>query len=265
MAYEYRYRFSIDEEIFTNYGPFWKSTKYIFDTRTNFIAKGRSDGDGDGEEERTIDSERYVFHVSSGKRERGFRLLLRLYVGIRFMDYLMPEEEIHRLIDQLLLFATAAAENRPGQIPVAVDLDVCTVQRDGEAIASTMERSIRPDVLPPLYLYPAISLTMNPRKRPAGYVPVTMFTMFSMYDFVRRFPVIRVDGEQDVAKAAAVMEVCGVCGGKARVGTWIWPLVCGHAYHYHCIVTSLLTVSNSCPTCCHRPVFDESFYINMRY
>lgn len=46
-------------------------------------------------------------------------------LGVRFKDYWMPDEEIKRLIVEV------GSGGRQGRIPVAVDLDVCTVRQAG--------------------------------------------------------------------------------------------------------------------------------------
>ncbi|KAH6799816.1 hypothetical protein C2S52_000280 [Perilla frutescens var. hirtella] len=238
MAFEYRYRFSVEEEIISRYDcSGWYESKFIFETTTNFLVKGRFDVNGGGSVEKKIDWERFELHCSEE--------YLQNFMATRLRDYWMPDHEIQRLINQLLLFAEQiAAGGRRGRVPVAIDVDVCTVQGEGEAIEETADRAMRPEYLPPLYLRPGND-SANRKQPPEGCRANS-----GLVDFLRRkVPAIRVE---DVEEGLHVMEVCGVCGRRPIVGTQISVLRCGHGCHYHCIVRRLEGGDNSCPICLLR-------------
>ncbi|KAH6830707.1 hypothetical protein C2S53_010049 [Perilla frutescens var. hirtella] len=242
MGFEYRYRFSVDEDIISRFGSWYGEDvmKYVFEIRTTFIVKGRFDG---GAAERIIDSEKYEIADFEGGEK-----YLREDMSVRLKDYWMSNDEIQRLLNEAFLFA--AADGRRGMIPVAVDLDVCTVQREGEAIEAVVDRAMRPELLYPIYLCP-VNQHQRPKKRedrPPGYEADDNLMKFLRYEL----PAIRVE---DVEKGLYVIEECGVCGRKPIFGTQISELRCGHAFHNHCIVR-WLEDDNSCPIC-HQQAYHE--------
>lgn len=94
-----------------------------------------------------IDSERYAIDLVKNDYDD----YIEFFMGLRLKDYWMPDDQIHRLIHEFIDFAKQiAAGGRPGMIPAAVELEVCTVQREGEEIGATVERALRPEFLPRL-------------------------------------------------------------------------------------------------------------------
>lgn len=220
MTFEYRYRFSGDKEKIRRHNCRLPVTegivRFAFEMRTNFIVKG-------DDYERIIDSERYA--LPSCREE-----LVRHDMVRRLEHYWMPHQEIQRLINEALLFAKQiAAADGPGLIQTAVDLNVYTVQQEGEAIGATVDRAMRPEYLPPLHLCPAL-----------GFGRLQVDTTFFLPGAA-----VRV---YDVEKALAIMEMCVVCGRKPMVGTEISSLLCGHAFHNHCILRRL-DDEKCCPIC----------------
>ncbi|KAL6571292.1 hypothetical protein OROHE_002935 [Orobanche hederae] len=107
------------------------------------MVKGRGSFDG----ERMIGSERYAIGCC---REE----LLREDMVLRLHRYWMGGDEIEKLIEEAVLFINRiAASGRRGKIPIGVDLNVYTLQQEGEAIEATVDRAMRPEHLPPLYLW----------------------------------------------------------------------------------------------------------------
>ncbi|KAL6571329.1 hypothetical protein OROHE_002972 [Orobanche hederae] len=224
MAFQYRYRFSVDEEIIRlyNFGiPVQRgSVRFAIEVRTNFIVKGRSEAD----HEKIIDSERYA--VESCRED-----YVREDMVSRLKQYWMPDYEIDRLINEVLLFAKRIA--------------ACWKRQEGESIDDTLDRAMRPEYLPPLYLCPVKdSANPNPRQRQD----------VELIDFLEEeLSAIRVN---DVGKGLSVMQACSICGRKPMVGMEISSLRCGHAFHNHCIVRRLK--DDKCCPLCRRPVYDCS-------
>ncbi|KAL6506202.1 hypothetical protein OROGR_024383 [Orobanche gracilis] len=238
MAFEYRYRFSVDEEIIRLYNfripVHGGSVRFAIEVRTNFIVKGRSEADP----EKIIDSERYA--VQSCRED-----YVREDMVLRLKQYWMPDYEIDRLINEALLFAKRiAADGRSGKIPIAVNLNVYTLQQEGEAIDDTLDRAMRPEYLPPLYLCPVQdSANPNPRQRQD----------VELIDFLEELSVVRVN---DVGKGLSMMQACSIGGRKPMVGMEISSLRCGHAFHNHCIVRRL--EDDKCCPLCRPPAYDCS-------
>ncbi|KAL6529734.1 hypothetical protein OROGR_015357 [Orobanche gracilis] len=218
MAFEYRYRFSVDEEIIRLYNfripVHGGSVRFAIEVRTNFIVKGRSEADP----EKIIDSERYA--VQSCRED-----YVREDMVSRLKQYWMPDYEIDRLINEALLFAKRiAADGRSGKIPIAVNLNVYTLQQEGEAIDDTLDRAMRPEQRQDVELI----------------------------DFLEEeLSVVRVN---DVGKGLSMMQACSICGRKPMVGMEISSLRCGHAFHNHCIVRRL--EDDKCCPSCRRPAYD---------
>ncbi|GFP87913.1 hypothetical protein PHJA_000935000 [Phtheirospermum japonicum] len=93
--------------------------------------------------------------------------------------------------------------------PVVVDLDVFTVQREGETFDACMDRAI-------------------------------------MAQKLRHLDRMRVE---DVQEGLALMPVCPICSRGTSIGAQISLLTCQHAFHSHCIIRVLESNKLTCPLC----------------
>ncbi|GFP81407.1 E3 ubiquitin-protein ligase rnf126-b [Phtheirospermum japonicum] len=97
-----------------------------------------------------------------------------------------------------------------------------------------MDRAIRPQNMVPLYLSTCFT-SVEERK------PMTQRLM----SFLWTSPRIRVE---DIDEGLGLMEECGICKGKTKVGAQISVLQCKHAFHSHCVV-GWLEDNRLCPVC----------------
>ncbi|KAL6518631.1 hypothetical protein OROGR_019137 [Orobanche gracilis] len=236
--FEYRYSFCVDEDIIRRYNCRLPVTegivRFAVEIRSNFMVKGRGSFNG----ERMVGSERYAIGCC---REE----LLREDMVLRLQQYWMSDYEIEKLIDKAVLFGNRiAASGRRGKIPIGVNLTVYTLQQEGEAIEATVDRAMRPEHLPPLYLW----LEMTTAEPNFGARVSDQRLEYFVKDMLK-LKSVRV---LDVEEASSVMEICEVCRGKGMVGTEISSLRCGHAFHSHCIVRRLLE-DKCCPICHCQP------------
>ncbi|KAL8032857.1 hypothetical protein ABFX02_13G124100 [Erythranthe guttata] len=234
-GYEYRHRFCTDGDIVSddilsifNYDHI--KTLFLFELRTNFILK-RIDVE---DEEEIIASERLVIcHVHFMKW-----WILKTYLGDRLEEYWMPDDEIENLLVGAANFADerAAVPGRRRDIPVAVAVDVLTVQQDGELLSAAVSRAIRPEFMYPLELWP----------RPPVAVTQRQDVCRPLKSFLWSLKKIRVT---DVEEGLRVMEECNICLNSPTIGDRISLIPnCGHAFHNHCLV-KWLTWAETCPVC----------------
>ncbi|GFP96066.1 RING-H2 finger protein atl74 [Phtheirospermum japonicum] len=203
--------------------------KFVFESRTKFVVK-RIDGD------ERIDSEKLETGAEEGITEYQLYMSLRQ----RLEEYWMPTDEIRDLARKALAFAKEKeADPRHASlrfIPVAIELDVCTVQEVGEPIGAVFDRAIRAQHLFPASLIRCKNLEDGEEDE--------------FLCFLRgKMPTHRVE---DVNDALRYMEVCPLCSRKPAVGARIaWFDDCKHSFHYHCIIAWLLE-KKSCPNCRHQ-------------
>ncbi|GFQ07379.1 hypothetical protein PHJA_002882000 [Phtheirospermum japonicum] len=236
-GYQYRHRFSLVDE--TQINSSFKSTLYdgaktfVYEFRTTFILKKRP------EEEESHDAER--FDACVPENSNGHDLYWR--GGNRLDEYWMTRDESLSLANEAFAFAKQMVDNDPqlgSPVPVVVDLDVCTVQREGETFDACMDRAITAQKLVPLYLwYPAQTVEHKPSTMCGG-------TVFFLRDLGR----MRVEHLQE---GLALMPVCPICSRGTNIGAQISLLPCQHAFHSHCIVRLLESNKLTCPLC-HSPV-----------
>ncbi|GFQ07747.1 E3 ubiquitin-protein ligase rnf181 [Phtheirospermum japonicum] len=159
------------------------------------------------------------------------------HITYRLNEYLMPDDEIRSLIHEVFDFAeqiTVVDSSIPA-VPIVVEVDVWTVQLDGETLDDAIDRSVRPDRLIPLDLV-----------RPEGWEkedscrPLRDYLLYGL-------PRIGVEDEGFGAR----METCPICLGGPTAAAPMSLLPCNHAFHRHCVVRWILK-SWSCPLCRHE-------------
>ncbi|KAL3625581.1 hypothetical protein CASFOL_031035 [Castilleja foliolosa] len=245
VGYEYDYRFSMvdEDEISSVYKkiPISKLKSYIFEFRTSFILKSRTD-EGEGKHD-LIDSERYDVRVP----ENGGDISIYIRTSDRLDDYWMTEDEMKLLSSEAFDFAKQMAVKPEhaslNLIPIVVEIDVCTVQQEAETHDACLGRAIRPQNMVPLYLFLEFT-SVEERK------PMTSKLIMFLFDLPR----IRVE---DIEKGLALMEECSICSERAKVGAQISVLQCGHAFHSRCVV-GWLEDNRLCPTC-KSPAYKRRF------
>ncbi|KAH6825039.1 hypothetical protein C2S53_006956 [Perilla frutescens var. hirtella] len=94
-------------------------------------------------------------------------------------------------------------------IPVAIDLEVRTVQMENESVSEARERSINPEVLVPLHFWSHTMACERMGRRHHGDVLLCML------------PRLKVENVEEVL---ALMPLCVIC---------ISVLKCGHIFHSH--------------------------------
>ncbi|KAL6508508.1 hypothetical protein OROHE_021641 [Orobanche hederae] len=239
--YEYSYRFWIDEGILSDYRHFPTELEkpspeirtFVFEIRTTFMLKKTRRDEGDDQETTILDSERYGAWTQDDGTYPDPNDELCCTMGFRMLDYFIMSDE--KLANEARAFANrnwvdAHYSSSSGRIlPVAVDLDICTVQQDGEPIRAAADRAIKSEWMIPLDLFP-VGPTPDGKKRRLGRIGLF-------------FPRIRVE------ERLALMAVCPICLEEPVFGAQISSLdPCRHAFHTHCIVPWLKTC-DSCPTC----------------
>ncbi|KAL3619354.1 hypothetical protein CASFOL_036924 [Castilleja foliolosa] len=158
-------------------------------------------------------------------------------IHFRLSEYLMPDDQILALIRQVFDFTQEIVSVDPSVpiVPIVVDVDVCTLQLDGETIYDTFDRAVTPDCLTPLE--PVEKENKLCRRRVWDFL---------LYDLPR----VRVD------KGSGLMEECPICMCGPSRGSLVSWLPCKHAFHSHC-VTRWLIKRQSCPLCRHEIVLDK--------
>ncbi|KAK6136288.1 hypothetical protein DH2020_029952 [Rehmannia glutinosa] len=182
---------------------------YLFEIRTNFILK-RTSVD---EDEIVLCSE--SFDAYSEECECEDEWYLEQQTSYRLKEYWMPEDEIDKLVHEAFNFAKHHKSIRSTVIPFIVDVDVCTVQQDGEELEAAMDRAIRAENLVPLYLWHHIKVEDDVDK------------LEDILDFLQfNLPRMRVE---DVDQGLGLMETCPVCLHDPTVGAQISLLPqCSH-------------------------------------
>ncbi|KAL7155435.1 hypothetical protein ABFS83_03G074800 [Erythranthe nasuta] len=217
-GFEYNYKFRVNDEIYPDEIIHLCGTQvFFFQIRTNFILTKKRLVDDD-EEKDLMGSE--IFETSF--EDDGPEWLLQMTMSPRLETaYWMPAEESLLLASRALDFAKQTTLNSPHPVDVVlvtVDLDVCTVQLEGETLDDAFGRAIRAECLPPLYLWPHLS----PRNRLLAI--------------------------RHVDQGLSVMDTCSICLCNPTIGAQLSLLACGHSFHYHCIARWLMK-STTCPFC----------------
>ncbi|KAL3619353.1 hypothetical protein CASFOL_036923 [Castilleja foliolosa] len=107
----------------------------------------------------------------------------------------MPDHQILALIDQLLSFTQQIVSVDPSVPidPIVVDVDVCTIQLDGETINDIFGRAVTPGCLTPLQLVGLVDKEKKLCRR-----RVRDFLIYGL-------PRVRMD------KGSGLMEECSIC------------------------------------------------------
>ncbi|KAL6527434.1 hypothetical protein OROGR_016524 [Orobanche gracilis] len=253
-AFEYACSFSVDEAVRPLYTK--NDAHQVVEVRSNFYFYAKK-----GEEKRWVGSERFGIGTPIWIKTANF---IREVLGVRLRDYWMSPPQIDELLDAALLFS--GPEGRP----ISLHLEVCSVHAQEEAEA------MRPHTLRPLAL--AHGATVNPNHTPDGsfHTPIpsvkgvdgdphpeilrtkfyeAVHFHFDRLNFLEKLyeEGVRVN---DADEGAAVMQQCGVCGGKPFVGSVLAKLRCGHHFHYHCVVWPVRD-RRACPVpVCGHPPYD---------
>ncbi|EYU42379.1 hypothetical protein MIMGU_mgv11b009987mg [Erythranthe guttata] len=234
-GYEYRYRFSLDDEI----APLYRYTldpdlkTYLFEIRTSFIIK-TIDG-----RDQIVDSERF-----DACRHGKETVHIFTDVSCRLAEYWMTKDEIKELVNKASDFAAQTANDprnaRRSLIPIVVRLEVCTVQQENETVDLVNDRVIRADNLVPICVWPTVTDVGREQ----------LDSQLSLYSL--RVAMMRRRVE-DIDKELTIMPLCGICSRGPKIGTHISVIPpCDHAFHTHCIVRRLLENNYFCSTCCVR-------------
>ncbi|XP_012858069.1 PREDICTED: E3 ubiquitin-protein ligase HRD1-like [Erythranthe guttata] len=124
-----------------------------------------------------------------------------------------------------------------------MEIDVCTVQQEGEAIDDARERAIRATNLVPLYLW-QFTFTKD-------YSKPLRLMVYLRWE-LERVRVLNID--------EGLGNVCSICSKKPVFGAQISTLPCGHVFHTHCAV-GVLEQDNLCPTCSY-PAYDRDYMLH---
>ncbi|KAL6505894.1 hypothetical protein OROHE_023273 [Orobanche hederae] len=182
--------------------------------------------------------------------------------GRRLSDYRMSPPQIDELLNKALRLGGPEAG-------AVVDLEVPTALEEGGPLEAALARAMRPDTMRPFDLHTHQYLTNpNPSSRLEDLFKLHMGYYnddFSLEMWARNLDKLhflerrlyeegfRVD---DAGEGLAVMQQCGICGGKPFIGTVIAKLRCGHLFHYHCVVWPLKD-HHACPILsCRHPPYD---------
>ncbi|CAA0822735.1 RING/U-box superfamily protein [Striga hermonthica] len=210
--------------------------QFDFQFQTNFILKPNDAGAG----ETTLCSEAFVDVPFDGENEFQFLLCSRH----RLREYWMPEAQIQELVSEVLDLCrskmSSTADRDPRVVPVTVTIDVCTVQQDGEELDAAVDRAITIENLLPVLFFD-IDRVLKEISFDARGIPCTLAT-FVWVD-MERFRL------EDVELGLGLMRSCPICDRAPTLGAQLSTIVCGHTFHSHCIVGSLLNKKNSCPVC----------------
>ncbi|KAL3631750.1 hypothetical protein CASFOL_024734 [Castilleja foliolosa] len=237
-AYDFHLRMLEEDEITSKYKSKRKDgvKTFLFEFTTNFILKKRSQ---DVEEEESsssdviIDSERFdtYMYPNVDDQKMDFHLLL-WDVDLRLMQYWMNGDEIIFLLNETLDFTRNIASDPQhvllNLIPVAVCIEVRTVQQDGETLDDAMDRAIRAEYTVPMFTDPT-------------------YMCYSRSSFLRELSKVRV---ANVEEGLALMPVCPICSRSCTLGAQISTLPkCGHTFHSHCIFLWIKDKGLICPSC----------------
>ncbi|GFP95483.1 E3 ubiquitin protein ligase rie1 [Phtheirospermum japonicum] len=238
-GYEYRYRFWTSNWILgldKNQKVITRSSTFSLEIRTDFILKKRN-----GAEE-IMESERFgsTLKIFCG------RDLVERHMRYRLEEYWMSDDEIRGLAQGVFDFANRLAALDQNlclpKFPVYVDIEVYTVQLEGEPLDVTMDRLITPDRLIPLHVWPISTVGSK------AAIDVD-FQGYLVNDLTR----IRV---QDVDQGLTLMDECSICLRAPMIGAQISSLPCNHTFHNGCIVRWLLK-RKLCPICRFKIVEEE--------
>ncbi|KAK6146061.1 hypothetical protein DH2020_019930 [Rehmannia glutinosa] len=179
--------------------------------------------DDDGDDGTIMGSERWTFtlgvdlqDVEGGIGDINDHEFVKDNTIGRLIEYSMPEDLIERMAVEAFDFAKEKAVDPQNAslfvIPVAVGLNVCTVQQEGEPIEDAVDRA-------------AVTI-VGPDK--------------DLWCYLKNLPKIRVED---------VDGVCPICLDTPMTGSKMSLLpLCRHAFHFECVVAWLVK-SKSCPLC----------------
>ncbi|GER51656.1 RING/U-box superfamily protein [Striga asiatica] len=214
---------------------------FHFQFKTNFILKPQDAGAG----ETTLCSETFVDVPFHGESEIRFFLCSK----VRLREYWMPEAQIQELVSEALDLCrstmSSTADRDPRVVPVTVTIDVCTVQQDGEELDATVDRAITIE-----NLLPVLFFDIDRFARDNFFDARGMTLAYFVWEDMVRFRL------EDVELGLGLMRIYPICGRAPTLGAQLSTIVCGHTFHSHCIVGSLLN-KNSCPVC-NVPVYEEN-------
>ncbi|CAA0841977.1 Unknown protein [Striga hermonthica] len=247
-GYDYRHQIQIDDgrNMDLHRGMQCRARcQFHFQFQTNFILKPKDVGAG----ERTLCSETFVDVPFDGENEFEFLFCSKL----RLREYWMPEAQIQELVSEALESCrstmSSTADRDPRVVPVTVTIDVCTVQQDGEELDAAVDRAITIENLLPVLFFD-FDLVVRKNSFDARGIPC-MLASFVWVD-MERFRL------EDVELGLGLMRSCPICDRAPTLGAQLSTIVCGHTFHSHCIVGSLLDKKkNSCPVC-NVPVYEEN-------
>ncbi|KAL7084753.1 hypothetical protein ACP275_14G240400 [Erythranthe tilingii] len=258
VGMEYHHRMWMDNELLSKIDEYTLLPgvkNIIFEMRINFIIKKkRTTSGGGGGDDEIIDSEKLMIVRLKEEEDEPYALLYHIWY--RLDDYWMTGDEMDRLTRDAVDFgrqvASAVANPQPSDlivIPIVVELDVCTVQQDGETIEAARDRAIKAQNMLPLYLW-SPTFSMKTKKKNTTSKPLRLIYFLKQ---LKRVRVVNVD------EGLALMSFCSICSKKPMIGAQISTLPCGHAFHAHCIVGSL-EHDNLCPTC-SSPAYDPDYRV----
>ncbi|EYU42237.1 hypothetical protein MIMGU_mgv1a013883mg [Erythranthe guttata] len=191
-----------------------------------------------------MDSDRFNAEVS-GNSARG----LMWMVEYRLAEYWMSNDEISIFVKEAMDFAVRTAEEPEHAsrwlIPIAVNLNVCTVQQEWEPIDSVIERAVREEKLVPYVIWPRVVGRKQFDTDVLYYLLCLMTGRLEIGETNQGK--IRVE---DVEDGMTIMPLCDICLRGPMLGTHISVLPgCNHAFHSHCIARRVLGKKYLCPTC----------------
>ncbi|KAL9171886.1 hypothetical protein ABFS82_03G009800 [Erythranthe guttata] len=244
-GYEYRYGFAAAYGGVLPLKTFGWRKKLFFEIRTNFILRKRISKE---EEEVIIGSERFEEVIIGSER---FDMILGddfedptyliLWIKPRLKSYwIIPSDEIDLLLSGAFDFAKQCSSNDNDNlvIPAVVNLEICTVQIEGESIDDAFDRAISGECLEPIFLM----LNFSGRNDEINKLVPSELQRF----LNTRLDKVRVE---DLDEGLSLMNECSICLRSPIVGSRISVLPnCGHAFHSHCIVRWFI-LSNLCPLC----------------
>ncbi|CAA0822734.1 RING/U-box superfamily protein [Striga hermonthica] len=248
-GYDYRYQIQIDDGRNMDLHRRTQGRarcQFDFHFQTNFILKPIDAGAG----ETTLCSETFVDVPFDGENECEFFFCSKL----RLREYWMPEAQIQELVSEALdscrSTMSSTADREPRVVPVTVTIDVCTVQQDGEELDAAVDRAITTENLLPVLFFDADRVVREISLDARG-IPCTL-AYFVWEDMVR----FRLE-DVELGLGLGLMRSCPICDRAPTLGAQLSTIVCGHTFHSHCIVGSLLNKKNSCPVC-NVPVYEEN-------